>query len=407
MKLTTLAVSTAFILIVATLLNIGELYSMAGMLAALPIVCYFVGRRQNGGLGAERRLETVASPGRSVPVAVTLKNQDPWPKRHLLVQDRLPQWLARDGDPRPILAPLGPNGVETVTYHLRPEKRGCYQVGPLEVTATDPLGIFHFRQELSGTTELLVYPTTVDLPWVFPPGGSPFGVSSLHTAEMRGAGSEFFGIREYQPGDPLRRVHWRSSARLGRLAVVEYEHDVSVDLTLVLDARRGAEVGEGVETTLEMAAVVAASLAQQVLERGNRCRLVIPGVAVPRTGDDRGAETQHAILEALARVRAEQTATPAEGVAAVLPELSRDSTLTLITSTWDEAAGRAVIDAVNAGMSAMVVYVDPASFRGETEASAAAADAVRLEIQSLRALPVLVRRGVPLMDQFSVALGGR
>src|SRR5688572_11576882 len=180
MKLTTLAVSTAFILIVATLLNIGELYSMAGMLAALPLVCYFVGRRQNGRLSAERRLESVGEPGRSVPVTVTLKNQDPWPKRHLLVQDRLPQWVERDGDARPILAPLGPSGAETVTYHLRPEKRGCYQVGPLEVTATDPLGIFHFRQELSGTTELLVHPSTVDLPWIFPPGGSPFGVSSLH-----------------------------------------------------------------------------------------------------------------------------------------------------------------------------------------------------------------------------------
>src|SRR5437016_2064023 len=50
MKRTTLTVSTAFILIVATLLNIDQLYAMAGMLAALPLVCYFVGRRQNGGL---------------------------------------------------------------------------------------------------------------------------------------------------------------------------------------------------------------------------------------------------------------------------------------------------------------------------------------------------------------------
>src|SRR5260370_1434243 len=156
MKLTTLAVSTAFILIVATLLNIGELYSMAGMLAALPLVCYFVGRRQNGGLRAARRMEAVAVPGRSVPVTLTLTNNDPWPKRHLLVQDCLPKWLERDGDARPILTPLTASGSETVTYHLRPEKRGCYQVGPLEVTATDPLGIFHFRQELPETAELLV-----------------------------------------------------------------------------------------------------------------------------------------------------------------------------------------------------------------------------------------------------------
>src|SRR5918997_3286281 len=118
MKLTTLAVSTAFILIVATLLNISELYSMAGMLAALPLVCYFVGRRQKGGVSLDRRLEPVAAPGRSVPVTLELKNHDAWPKRHLLVQDRLPKWVERDMDVRPILASLEAGGGETVTYHL-------------------------------------------------------------------------------------------------------------------------------------------------------------------------------------------------------------------------------------------------------------------------------------------------
>src|SRR5205807_1911668 len=116
MKLTTLTVSTAFILIVATLLNIGELYSMAGMLAALPLVCYLVGRRQNRGLSAQRRLETVAVPGRPVPVTVELKNQDAWPKRHLLVQDRLPRWVEREGDARPLLATLPASGTESLRY---------------------------------------------------------------------------------------------------------------------------------------------------------------------------------------------------------------------------------------------------------------------------------------------------
>jgi uncharacterized protein (DUF58 family) len=442
-KLTTLAVSTAFILIVATLLNIGELYSMAGMLAALPLGCYFVGKRQNGGLSVERRLDDVAVPGRPLPVSLELKNNDPWPKRHLLIQDTLPRWLERDPHyARPLLSSLAPSATEPITYYLRPEKRGCYQVGPLEVTTSDPLGIFHFHQELPGTQELLVYPRTVDLPWVFPPGGSPFGTSSLHTAEMRGEGSEFFAIREYQPGDPLRRVHWRSSARMGRLAVIEYEHDVSVDLTLVLDARRGSEVGEGADTTLEMAVTAAASLAQMVLERGNSCRLVIPGVPVPRQGGGRGVDTLYEILEALARVNAEQTETAAEAVAMVLPEMERNATLTLVTAVWDEATGQAVTAAVDAGMAVMVVYVDPESFRvsaspavvtidrtrpsstpsaalGEGPAkegltstrrpffNAQHAETVRTQILALRARPVILQRGADLADQFTLAISGR
>jgi uncharacterized protein (DUF58 family) len=442
MKLTTLTVSTAFILIVATLLNIGELYSMAGMLAALPLVCYFVGRRQNRGVQAERTLETVGLPGRSLQVTLKLKNQDSWPKRNLLIQDHLPRWLQRDRDARPILAPLPGGGTETVTYHLRPEKRGCYDVGPLEVVATDPLGIFQFRHEIAGTSELLVYPTTVDLPWIFPPGGSPYGASSLHTAEMRGEGSEFYGIREYQPGDPLRRVHWRSSARTGRLAVVEYEHDVSVDLTLVLDARRGSVVGSGTESTLEAAVTVTASLARLVLERGNRCRLAIPGVPVPRLADSRGVDALYGILEALARVEAEQSETAADAVAALLPELERHTTLTLITSVWDDASARAVTAAINAGIGVMVVYVDPDSYReaamhrpaadppepaGLTPSSGgvapagangalrpppprsagSAAEAVRTQILALQARPVILHHGEDLVDQFALAAIGR
>jgi hypothetical protein len=58
-------------------------------------------------------------------------------------------------------------------------------------------------------------------------------------------------------------------------------------------------------------------------------------------------------------------------------------------------------------MSVLVVYVDPGSFSGETEASAAAAGAVRAQIQSLRAQPVLLRRGAPLIDQFAIAMAGR
>jgi uncharacterized protein (DUF58 family) len=147
-----------------------------------------------------------------------------------------------------------------------------------------------------------------------------------------------------------------------------------------------------------------------VLDRGNRCRLVIPGAPMaprsPRGSDDRGLEALHRILDALARVRAEQTETAADGIAAVLPELERDSTLALITSVWDDATARAVVAAVDARITAMVIYIDPGSFRGETKGTVEAAEAVRAQIESLRAHPVLIRRGAPLADQFLLGMAG-
>lgn len=416
MKLTTTLVSAGFILIVATLLNIGQLYLMAGMLAAIPLVCFWVGRRQRGGIRARRSHAESAVEGESVIVTLELENEDRWPKPHLLVSDHLPPGLERL-ERNAVPVSLEASRKATVTYSLRPQKRGCYTLGPLEVNAADPLGIFQFRSEVPVASSLVVYPSPVPLPSFFLPGGNPYGASPLHSAEMRGEGSEFYGIREYQPGDPLRRVHWRSSARMGRLAVVEYEHDVSVEVTVVLDTERGSEVryepkGERrgasgavwKETTLEYGVTLAASIVHLAASQNDIVRLVAPGYAGWRDPGLRGAEALRVALDALARVEADQPRSVAETLAAHAGLFRRDSFVVVITSVWSEALPAAILLLTERGLKVATIFIDPTSFTGDGigEASARSPSVrYREELAAAGARAYVIYRGLPLGEQLA------
>jgi uncharacterized protein (DUF58 family) len=401
MKLTTIVVSGAFILIVATLLNIDQLYYMAGMLWALPFVCYLYGRWQRGGLQATRTIPEAATEGQALAVTLELESSEKLPKTHLLVEDRLPQWLVREGTEGPFPAQLGARGRVTLRYGLRPEKRGVYQLGPVEVTATDPLGIFAFTSEVGAATELVVYPAVEPLPWFFVPGGNPFGGSPLHTVEMRGEGSEFYGIREYQPGDPLRRVHWRSSAHAGKLTVVEYEHDVSVDLTLVLDVAEGSDIGEGKESSLEYGVKIAASIAHLAAAEGHALRLVVPGYSDWREVGQRGTEALHHALDVLARVRADQKQSLLETLRILAGPVRRDSYLVLITPSWSKDLAEAIASLTDGGRRVTVVLLDADSFRGTRHLLPETAARYRELLAAAGATGHLIRRGIPLREQFA------
>lgn len=409
MKLTTTLVSAGFILIVATLLNIGQLYLMAGMLAAIPLVCWWVGRNQRGGVRARRSHTASAVEGEAVTVTLSVENLDRWPKPHLVVADRLPPGLTREEG---LASPLSLEGSGTaeVIYALRAQKRGCYTLGPLEVTAADPLGIFQFRAETPVDSTLIIYPSPVPIPLPFLPGGNPYGASPLHSAEMRGEGSEFYGIREYQPGDPLRRVHWRSSARTGRLTVVEYEHDVSVDVTLVLDTQEGSETRwdgakgkESKETTLEYAVTLAASIAHVAASHNDIVRLVAPGYAAWRDPAPRGPEALRGILDALARVEADQPESLAATLAAHAGIFRRDSFVVVLTAVPSDDLPLAIAVARERGVKVAVLFIDPTSFSGsrpaEPGAGSDAALQFRDQLAAAGARATLIRRGIPLGEQ--------
>lgn len=138
-------------------------------------------------------------------------------------------------------------------------RRGAFCLGPWEVHLGDPLGLFDVTLDYPEELPLMVYPPVVRLPALTLPPGQAAGRSGLARSGIE-ATTDAASVRDYLPGDSLRRVHWRTVARLGRWMVKEFDVEPSGDLWIVLDLDSSVQAGEGEESTLEYGVVLAASL---------------------------------------------------------------------------------------------------------------------------------------------------
>ncbi len=300
-----------FLLIVAALFHQEQLYLMSATLFLIPLVAQLLGRAMMGGLACERTGPATCSEGERVTLTLTLTAAGALPKFYLTAQDRLPRWLKPVGDPPALILQLWPGESSAVSYALEPEKRGVYALGPARANTTDPLGFFTYTQTLPCVSELVVYPAVIPLRQLFVLDASgAWGRDGRDDGASRGDGLDFHGVREYRPGDDLRRVHWRTTARTQKLAVMEFVQGQTSDALLALDLNRAsyADTGDGPDGALEYAIKTAAAVAAFLLQQGYRVRLLSQGTSLPlRSGDE-----MPRLLDFLARAQADSPLTLAD-----------------------------------------------------------------------------------------------
>ena len=198
-------------------------------------------------------------------------------------------------------------------HELPTARRGTIAVGPLTLRVSDPLGLVERRAELAGPARLVVHPRIH--PVLALPGSSTREARRGATRPARAArGDDFFALREYEVGDDLRRVHWRSTARLGELMLRQDEARFGEVATVLLDTRAQAHTTDSFERALEVAASVAAAL----VEDGRRLRFVTTGgfemeFDAARAGEPPGHRRQRwtAVLEHLALLSPDRGGTDA------------------------------------------------------------------------------------------------
>ncbi|HSF36850.1 MAG TPA: DUF58 domain-containing protein [Nocardioides sp.] len=280
------------------------------LVAALPLLtAWWVGR-------SRYRLSLVrtVSPqlvvaGQPATVELTVSNESRTPTGVLLLEERLPYVLGTR--PRFVLEGLGHGWRRHATYQVRSELRGQFDIGPMSVRVTDPFGLVELGRTFHATTRLTVTPRTVSLPSI-PLGGAWTGSGDNRPRAFATGSAEDVTVREYRRGDDLRRVHWRSSARVGELMVRREEQPWQSRATVFLDNRGIAHRGQGAASSLEGAVSAAASIAVHLAHHGYTVRLVTA------SGDSRETEwhshTAEAstipLLEALAVVQLDHSPAP-------------------------------------------------------------------------------------------------
>jgi uncharacterized protein (DUF58 family) len=287
-------------------------------------------------LHVERAFTTsVVEAGTPTTVTVAVANTGPLPAPRSFAVDLVPG--AEGATPPAELPPLRglPTGSRRASarpvlrYDLTPERRGIHEVGPLAVEEHDPFRLMGLRHVAGGTSRLVVTPRLADL--AAEAGGQVSSEGESERVQPRADGGEDdLGTREYRAGDPLRRVHWRATARHGELMVRQEEQRSSPRSLVLLDTRAEAfplhadDDGDS-DRAFERAVAFAASVGVHLQRGGYAVQLVETaggsGAPSARPGDGAAAEAE--LLLHLAEVRPTAPDPDRDSVQEVLADLRR------------------------------------------------------------------------------------
>jgi uncharacterized protein (DUF58 family) len=278
-------------------------------------------------------------------------------------------------------------GGYRAVYELYAVPRGRYPFDAVRLTIEDPFGLARAEIVQGEPQALVVYPRLVDLHRLFSEGGA-HAQEGRRLLLQRPTGFELHSVREYAHGESLRKVHWRSTARRGRLMVKELEDAPRDEVAVLLDGDAGAVSGD----SFEVAVRAAGSILQAHHRRGRRCALVVNSAAlesqpIATDGHWRRALELLAATEPTARTPAFALLQADGGVAA------RSLELVVVTSIVDVRLVDRLVQRALSRRGVSLVYVE----------TVPAPQPQLLRLQAVGIPVAVVRSG----DDLAVALGAR
>ena len=289
-----------FTLAVASATGFWLLFRFAYLMAiAIPLL-YFWNRSMIRGIEVEvRRRDQRVSRGRALHGRVIVRSRSWLPKVWLEVNDHstLPDHVTNR------VVTLGRRGVDVWRYETPARRRGLYELGPVTVTATDPFGFFRMSRTFGVRSEVLVYPNAPELPRLHVPPANLPGDGRFRR-RTQNVTPNVSGLRAYEPGDSLSRVHWPATARTGNLMVKLFELDPASDIWVLLDLEGAVHSGEGDDGTEEAAVMVAASVIRYFITQNRSVGVIAYDDDLRVNEPSRGGNHYTRLLESLALARA-------------------------------------------------------------------------------------------------------
>ena len=302
-------------------------YKVFALTAALVIVAAACVYLQRGGFTVRRSLPRVVTAGETFTYRVAVSNLAAAPRDGLALLEDL-------ADPRPELAEfrarlkvptyrawkrligeritcvvdeiplpgIAPRATVEITAHGAALRRGSQHFHGVTVARADPLGLLRGLTRQTEAANLLVLPRRYALPAIDLPGTRKYQQGGVALAASVGNSEEFVSLRDYRPGDPLQRIHWKSFARAGEPIVREYQDEFFERHALVLDTFTGA-AGALDAKAFEEAVSIAASFACTVSTQECLLDLVFVGTEPHCYTAGRGQMSTGSLLEILAGVQ--------------------------------------------------------------------------------------------------------
>jgi uncharacterized protein (DUF58 family) len=310
--------------------------------------------------------------GEEIVFEIEITNRKPLPLPWLQVEDELPEKVVLlkgkaevASEDRVALRNIFPINM----YHrvkrrfpMKCTQRGAFTFGPTTIRSGDLFGFFRRQMKVEKLDYLLVYPRLVPLEKLGIPSRQLFGDIRLKRHLFQDPVLTA-GVRDYVSGDSLKRIHWKSTARIGRLQTKVYEPTTTVDISLFLDVRTlRAPLWGSVYQLQELGIIAAASISQEALKAGFRVGLHVNQITrfsegllkVPHSGHP--DQLQH-ILEALAQIHQVETVPVAKHIRQETSSLPWGSTLLVVAAQPTDDLLATLLDLQRVGRSVALVRI--------------------------------------------------
>jgi uncharacterized protein (DUF58 family) len=310
--------------------------------------------------------------GEEAVYEIEVTNRKPLPLPWIQIEDEVPEQVtflkgqtmaAYEG--RAILTNIFPiNWYHRIKrrYPIRCLQRGIYVFGPARISSGDLFGLFRREMRHDKPDYLMVFPRLVTLEKLGIPSKQLFGDIRLKSHLFQDPVLTA-GVRDYQAGDSMKRIHWKSSARMRRLQTKIYEPTTTVDLSIFLDVRTVPVPHWGsVPQLLELGIMTAAALSRQALDEGFHVGLHVNQLTLFSRGPLRVPHSGHAdqllrILEGLAQLHQAESIPIARFIRQEAGNLPWGSTLLVITAQPGEDLMGTLLDIKRKGRSTALVKV--------------------------------------------------
>lgn len=369
-----LTISALFLAVVSVFIQAPSLFYMGTALFATIGACNLQAYLAVRGLRFERVAPGSAQLGDTVTVEITVWSERKLRRPLIMVHDRLPKRLKVSHlSPSLPIAPAYDLPVRS-QYQFEAMRRGVFRWRGVTVVGTDALGLVtKTRDYETDAAEITILPRPIPVT-VEMPMAAGWGISEAESGQTRGAGIEPRGIREYSQGDSLRHVHWRSTARAGRLLVKEFEAGTHAAAAFVLPRRKGSDVGQGPTSSLDLMCGHAAFLSDGLLRQG--ARVEFPALE-PAGKNVSPHEREAEILELLARVQADSEATLASDALGALDRLTPGSVVFIMAAIPEDDLAGAIAMLSQRGLTVVMLLYDAKRF--DKKAPATVCDPAAIE----------------------------
>jgi uncharacterized protein (DUF58 family) len=343
-------------LLAALAARLPELVVLAAPFALVPAIGVLLGRAPQVDARVELERER-ALEGEEVDVTVALAPTAGAERLDVLLE--LPAGLRLAEGANPVAVHVAGGRPRELRFPLHCERWSGYAVGRIFLRARDAFALARWEQELDLRSPLKVYPREELVRTLLRPQDTQV-FTGHHVAREKGEGIEFADLRPFVPGDRVRRVNWRASARRGELWVNEHHAERNADVILFLDSF--AELGQPGDSTLDDALRAAASLVARYLRQKDRVGFVSFGGTLNWLLPSTGATQLYRIVDSMLDTRV--ALNYAWKDLDIIPRrtLPPRALVLALTPLLDDRAASALLDVRGRGFDLVVIEISPLRF---------------------------------------------